>query len=58
MNIGARVVLKHCPHGQPGIVVRIERNRASRVVALRRKLRLSPRRFHYKNRYSLPRTKR
>jgi hypothetical protein len=26
--VGTRVLLKHCPHGQPGTVVRIERNRA------------------------------
>jgi hypothetical protein len=28
IEIGAKVVLKVCPHGQPGTVVRIERNRA------------------------------
>jgi hypothetical protein len=27
-EIGAKVVLKVCPHGQPGTVVRIERSRA------------------------------
>jgi len=26
--VGAKVLLKDCPHGEPGCVVRIERNRA------------------------------
>jgi hypothetical protein len=28
IEAGAKVFLKVCPHGQPGTVVRIERNRA------------------------------
>ena len=28
IGVGTRVLLKHCPHGQLGTVVRIERNRA------------------------------
>jgi hypothetical protein len=28
IEVGAKVFLKVCPHGQPGTVVRIERNRA------------------------------
>ena len=28
IEIGARVLLKVCPHGEPGCVVRMERNRA------------------------------
>jgi hypothetical protein len=28
ITVGARVFLKGCPYGQPGRVVRIERNRA------------------------------
>jgi hypothetical protein len=28
IGVGTRVLLKHCPHGHPGTVVRIERSRA------------------------------
>jgi hypothetical protein len=28
IGVGARVLLKTCPHGEPGTVVRIERSRA------------------------------
>ena len=27
--VGTPVLLKHCPHGQPGTVVRMERNRTT-----------------------------
>jgi hypothetical protein len=28
IGVGTRVLLKHCQHGQPGTVIRMERNRA------------------------------
>lgn len=28
IGVGMRVLLKYCPHGAPGTVVRLERNRA------------------------------